>query len=189
MNASDIIDEILRREGSIFTNKPADRGGATKFGITQKTLGAYRGRPATVEDVMRLTEPEARSIYFMVYVRGPGFNRIEDADLMGLVIDCAVNHGQNRTTKWIQKIVGVQEDGILGPVTADAINKHDPAVLYKKLLARRVRFYGEIINEDWKRAMDIAHKTPGLSDDMALSRLQAMFAEGWCDRAAEFIEA
>ena len=33
-----LINEIINREGRKFTNLPADKGGPTKFGITQKTL-------------------------------------------------------------------------------------------------------------------------------------------------------
>jgi len=69
-----ILDRIIRREGG-YVNHPADRGGATNFGITAQTLGNWRklGRPATVAEVMALTETEARAIYRQQYIAGPGF--------------------------------------------------------------------------------------------------------------------
>lgn len=189
MNVSDLISEIILREGGDkFTNIGADRGGATKYGVTQATLSKYRGRPASVQDVKDLTEKEARAIYLQLYVRGPNFHLINDERLMTLAVDCGVNHGQPRAIKWLQELVGVKADGIFGPITAAAINRQDPEKLYKRLLARRVRFYGAIIANDWKRAMRKAKATPGLQDDMALSDLQAMFAGGWLNRAAGFIE-
>src|SRR5690606_41674791 len=36
-----IIDDIIRREGTAYTEHPSDRGGATKYGITQSTWDDY----------------------------------------------------------------------------------------------------------------------------------------------------
>lgn len=188
MNVSGIITEILEREGSKYTNDPADKGGPTKYGITQKTLSDYRGRPVTADEVSRLTEPEARSIYFQLYVRGPGFQKIIDEPLMALAVDCGVNHGQERAIEWLQELVGVRADGEFGPVTADAINRHDPTRLYLKLVSRRVRFYGEIVTRDWQRLVEQARKTASPDDDAVLSKMQAKYSLGWANRAAEFID-
>lgn len=190
IGVGELITEVMRREGwDKFTNHAADRGGPTKYGITQKTLSAARGRPASIQDVRDLSEAEARSIYFTLFVRGPGFSLINDERLLSLAVDCGVNHGPERVIKWLQEIVGVTKDGKLGPITAARINSYDPGRLFYLLAGRRVRFFGEIITRDWKRAMEKAKATPSLADDMALSELQAMFAHGWCNRVAEFIES
>lgn len=168
MNVGKIIADIMAREGSQYTNDPIDRGGPTKFGITQKTLSEFRARPVTPEEVAELTEEEARSIYFQLYVRGPGFGKIVNDRVMTLAVDCAVNHGRSRCIKWLQAIAGVTQDGVLGPVTADAINRMDGQTVYKRLLAQRVRSYGRLVTDD---------------------PTQARFAAGWANRAAEFIEA
>ena len=42
MTETDIIDEVISREGDIFTHHVADKGGPTKFGVTAKTLGVWR---------------------------------------------------------------------------------------------------------------------------------------------------
>jgi lysozyme family protein len=63
-----IISDLLAREGG-FVNHPADRGGATKFGITQDTLSAWLGRAASVEDVRALTASEAGAIYRQRFIR------------------------------------------------------------------------------------------------------------------------
>lgn len=190
MNTSELITEIMRREGwDKYTNRPADRGGPTKWGITQAALADYRGKPVTAEDVQALDEREARDIYIQNYVRKPGFGRIRDGRLMALAVDCGVNHGPARAVRWLQQIVRVIPDGQLGPITAAAIERADPEETYYRLLGKRLRFYGQIVTEDWKRALEKARKTPGLEDDLALSELQAMFAHGWLNRAAEFVEA
>ena len=72
MTDTAIIDAILRREGG-FVDHPADQGGPTKYGVTQRTLKQYRGRSVTVGDLRDLGESEARLIYQRLYITGPGF--------------------------------------------------------------------------------------------------------------------
>lgn len=162
-----IIGEILRREGG-FSDHAADGGGATNLGITRATLQAWRQRPVSVQDVRDLTEGEARAIYRARYLTEPGLHRIADPYVLSLAFDCAVNHGPQRVIRWLQKIVGVVDDGIFGDATEVAVNTHEPVRLYHRLIARRIVFYGEIV-----------HRDPS----------QHVFILGWLRRAAEFLEA
>lgn len=166
MTPNAIIDDILRREGG-YVDHPSDRGGPTNHGITQATLAEWRGKPVTVADVMALTSTEAREIYRETYITRPGFLAIENDAVRALAVDCAVNHGASQAVKLLQAAARVFTDGIFGAVTRDAVNRMTAAVLYRRLCAARVRLYGEIIT-----------KRPS----------QAVFASGWMNRAAEFIE-
>jgi len=167
MDAETIIDQIIRREGG-FVNHPADRGGPTKYGITQATLSRWRrGEPVSPSDVEALTEDEARRIYRTLYITRPGFHMIEHAPLRALVVDCGVHHGVRRAAEWLQEAAGAPVDGIVGPVTLKAVNGGDGHKLYRKVLATRAGFYGWIIARD---------------------HAQAVFAKGWMKRLAEFIE-
>ena len=98
-----ILDDILRREGG-YVNHPADRGGATNFGITAQTLGAWRklGRAATAAEVQALTETEARAIYRQQYITGPGFETIAHPALLHLLVDAGVHSGPKRAVQWLQ---------------------------------------------------------------------------------------
>ena len=58
-SVDEMIDDILRREGG-YVNHPADRGGPTNYGITQKTLSRYIGRAALTSEVKNLSEDVAR---------------------------------------------------------------------------------------------------------------------------------
>lgn len=161
-----MLDAVIRREGG-YVDHPNDRGGPTNFGITLNALTTWRQRPTTAEDVRNLGESEARAIYLARYLTEPGLNKISDPYVLSLAFDCAVNHGPQRAVRWLQKIVGVIDDGNLGPVSEVAINSYEPVRLYQKLLARRIVFYGEIVDRD---------------------RSQADFILGWLRRAAEFVE-
>lgn len=162
---AEIIDAVLKHEGG-FVNDPADRGGATNWGITQATLTAWRQRPVTVEDVRALTKGEAKRIYLALYIDRPGFNQIRDPRVRHLAVDSGVNHGVRRPIQWLQTLVGAKVDGKLGPKTAAAINE-DAGRLFDRLLAVRIRFYGAIISGN---------------------QSQARFAKGWLNRATSFLD-
>lgn len=142
------ITAILKREGG-YVDCADDKGGPTNFGVTQTTLADWRGHPVSKEDVRALTETEARAIYRKNYITNPGFDKITDERLFNLVVDCAVNHGVERARNWYSEL----------PRDESA---------YVKLLARRIRFYGQIIS-----------KNPS----------QSVFASGWLSRVSEFVEA
>ena len=127
------IDPILEREGG-YVNHPADKGGPTNFGITQATLAAWRNRPVTAFEVSQMSREEAVAIYEAKYVK-PFERFANNAPLMALIVDSAVQHGPARVEKWLQ-----------------AIPSTDPTVNYKLLLRRRIEFYGEIITADPKQA-------------------------------------
>src|ERR1041384_4619075 len=125
--AADIIDDLIRREGSTYSDHPADRGGPTKYGITLRTLRAWRHRiePSQItdaSDVEALTEEEARAIYTAMYVINPRFIELNDVRLQALLVDCGVQHGTERATRWLQEALGVKVDGDLGPLTLAAAN-------------------------------------------------------------------
>lgn len=177
-----VIDAILRREDwPRYTDRPSDRGGPTKGGITLDTLAAWRKRPVTAADVAALDEAEVRAIYRSRYVDGPGFARIADADLRELVIDSGVNHGTGRASTWLQDAVNdaagrplLKVDGAVGPKTLAAVNAAEAAGLWRSVFASRMRFYGQIITGDARKR--------GRTEDDALN------AAGWLNRLSEFID-
>lgn len=170
-----LIADVLDREGG-YSNRAPDRGGPTNFGITQATLSAYLRRPASIADVQNLSRDTAVQIYTQIYLTAPGIGRIADDALRGLVFDAAVQHGPARAVQWLQALVGTATDGVIGSITFSYIAAHDSGSLYRRYLARRLCFYGEIISADAKRGTP-----PEIS--------QAQNAAGWMNRLAPFIEA
>ncbi len=134
----EVLPRVLRREGG-YVEHPADPGGATKFGITPSTLARARGRPVSAAEVRELTQAEAADIYRRFYweaVRAdalpPG---VDEA-----VFDLAVHSGPGRAVKLLQRLLGVAEDGIIGPKTLAALAERDPASLVEALAAARLAF-------------------------------------------------
>lgn len=158
-----VIDGLIEREGRAFTNHPADKGGPTKFGITQATLAKWRGRPVSAQEVEALAETEARVIYRELYICGPQFQRIADAILRNHVVDAGVNHGVGWAARRLQEAAGVQADGILGPISLRAINEaNGPKTMHLAFCARRYAKYARIVAAD-----------PS----------QLVFVRGWVNRA------
>lgn len=163
-----IINDIIRREGG-FINHPIDRGGPTKYGITAKTLENWHhlGRTATSDEVARLTESEAREIYHHQYIVEPGFDAIANQALLALLVDSSVHSGPQKAVQWLQEALGVTVDGVIGPNTLAALAATDQNKLYTKVLGVRLRHLGRLITNDPK---------------------QSVFAAGWMNRMAEFVE-
>jgi lysozyme family protein len=173
MSVETIIDDIIEREGREYTDRAADRGGPTKFGITIAALSEYRTRECTADDVINLQEAEARAIYRMNYVTRPGFAKITNEIVRAFVVDSAVQHGATAATKMLQTAACVVADGKLGDATEYAVNRMPPRQLFINLYIARQLFYGEIIAHD-----------PELKQAVASGyvHLQAQNALGWARR-------
>ena len=161
-----IIDAIIEREGG-YVDHPADRGGPTHFGITITKLREWRGvQSVTANDVRMMRRSEAEQIYLSDYIRKPGFHLIPDDHLRNHVIDFGVNSGPGTAVRKLQKIVGVPQDGIIGPQTLNAIRRMGAAKVNNLLMAERIKFIGKIVSSDHS---------------------QAAFINGWLNRALEFM--
>ena len=64
----DALVLIFGHEGG-YVNVRTDKGGPTKYGVTQRTLSNYRGAKASIEDVKLLTLSEAEAIYRQDYAK------------------------------------------------------------------------------------------------------------------------
>lgn len=188
MNTGELLDQILAREGG-YVDHPADKGGPTNHGITLPTLSRYLGRSASLAEIQALDASNARNIYADLYIRRPGFNQIINDHLRALVVDCAVNHGISRATRWLQEAVGVAADGVLGPITAGAVNAADSRAIYCAVLEKRVAFFGAIIVSDYRNRREAVRAARTYEQALTqIERMQAVFAAGWCNRLAEFLQ-
>lgn len=144
----EIIADIIRREGSQYTDRPSDSGGPTKFGITQRTLGLYRGSYATAKDVQALTEGEAKRIYEKKYINDPGFLSVLaiSEPVAAELVDTGVNCGPPRAVEFFQRSLNalnrcgrdypdIPVDHECGPRTVQA---------YRALVATRGRINADL---------------------------------------------
>lgn len=173
MDLGETINDILRREGG-YVNHPADRGGPTKYGVTQATLSRYLGWAATEQEVQNMDQEIARDIYERNYYYGPRIDKLPEA-IQPFIFDCAVNHGPRRAIKFVQSVCNqagftpaLSIDGAMGPNTRKAAEQaynRMGAIFLEALLEERRNFYRVIVDHN-----------PS----------QKVFLEGWLNRVAEF---
>jgi lysozyme family protein len=163
-----LIARLIDREGGFVYHK-ADRGGPTKYGVTQKTLSAYRGYPVTAAAVEALSKAEAHSLYLAMFWEEPGFDSLNIPTILTeMIFDAGVHHGPGTAVKILQHAVGTKRDGDLGPKTYAATQDQEPEMLAARFMGARVEYIGKIITRD---------------------PTQAVFAHGWMSRMREFITA
>lgn len=132
-----VLAITLKHEGG-FVDHPRDPGGATNKGITIGTFRRYRPN-ATVADLKAISDADVERIYRDGYwspVAGDMLARGVDL----AVFDYAVNSGVGRAARHLQGVVGVNQDGTIGPMTLRAIEAMRGDELIRKLCARRLSF-------------------------------------------------
>lgn len=149
MEFDDLIGPLLEREGGgKYTNRKADRGGPTTFGVTQRVFSewlASHGR--TYRDVRSLTQDVATQIYFELYWKNANCPALPP-NIREVHFDSAVNHGVGRAAKLLQAAAGATQDGVIGPGTLRQVFGMSDMLLLYRYIVMRYRFYGQIIARD-----------------------------------------
>ena len=125
-----LVDAVIDREGG-FVHHPADRGGATRFGITEAVARAngYSG------DMRHFARPAAVALYRRLYWSAPGFDRIAERSpaLAAELFDTGVNMGPAVAVGFLQRALNalnrggsdyadVLPDGRIGAATLAALD-------------------------------------------------------------------
>lgn len=139
-NLAQTIKLVFGSEGG-YVNHPRDPGGATKYGITAATLGAWRklGRKATPDEVKRLTLAEAADILDSQYAEPLRYQDLP-AGLDYALFDYSTNSGPAQAVKTLQRVLGVEADGVMGAKTLDAIRRNTAPILIDDLCDARLKF-------------------------------------------------
>lgn len=151
---------VLVHEGG-WSDHPSDPGGKTMKGVIQRVYDAYRrSRSLGWQSVRYISEEELLDIYRAQYwnvVKGDVLPRGVDY----CVFDGAVNSGPYQSARWLQRVVGVRDDGIIGMVTLGAVDAYPDK-------AKLVREYG-------KKRLGMLHSL----------RTWPIFGKGWGRRVTE----
>ena len=134
MNFDEAFEKLLGHEGGLVEN-PADPGGLTKFGISQR---AYPG-----EDIRGLTVERAKLLYRRDYWGPAGCDAVPDV-LKASLFDTAVNAGVSRAVKLLQASVDVVQDGKLGPQTLQACQSMPASRLVARFQGNRLLFLADL---------------------------------------------
>ena len=132
------LDLMFGHEGG-YVNNPKDPGGATKYGITHRTLAAHRGVASVMpEQVKALSKEEATEIYRRSYWMQSGGDLLP-VGIDFMAFDYGVNSGPAQAIKSLQRVVGVTADGIVGAQTLAAVKAYN-GDLIGAYASERLRF-------------------------------------------------
>lgn len=122
-----------------YSNDPGDPGGPTNFGITIHDARTYWKPDATALDVRNMPKSVAADIYAKHYATPLRYDDLP-AGVDYAVLDYGINSGISRSAKVLQRIVGVHDDGIIGPLTLEAVSKVNSVDLINKIYDERLSF-------------------------------------------------
>jgi lysozyme family protein len=125
-----LIDGLIEREGG-YSNHPADKGGPTRFGITEAVARAHGYRGAMAQ----LPRDEAAAIYRRLYWLRPRFDEVarRAPRIAGELFDTGANMGPAVAATFLQRALtalnrngtdypDLTPDGRIGPRTLAALD-------------------------------------------------------------------
>ena len=109
------LNALLKHEGG-YVNHPSDPGGMTNLGVTKRVWEEWVGHEVDEKQMRALTPELVAPLYKKKYWdKVCGDELPSGVDLA--VFDLAVNSGPGRAAKMLQKVLGVTQDGAIGPQT------------------------------------------------------------------------
>jgi len=138
MTFDDVFSRLIDHEGG-YVNDPRDPGGETKYGISKR---AYPG-----VNIATLTLDQAKVIYKRDY-----WDRARCSELPHQVafqvFDTAVNSGIGQSIRFLQRAVGVADDGQVGPLTINAVRRMDAEAVAARFNGHRLEFMTKLSTWD-----------------------------------------
>jgi lysozyme family protein len=161
--------KLLRLEG-LYNNDPADRGGPTNMGITLATwkqVGYDKDQDGIIDkqDLRQLSREDVLHILRIHYWDRWHADEIKNQALAEMLVDWLWSSGRWGITI-PQRLLGLREDGIVGPRTLKKINEVNPNRFLLQIYNARVSFILNIIRSD---------------------PTQKRFERGWFNRLNDFL--
>jgi len=164
-NFDESLKIVLAHEGG-FVDNPDDHGGPTNFGLTLADLSCL-GLNSTTMVLKNLSQDQVSAIYRKLFWEPLQGDLIVSQKVADLLFDQGVLNGIGTVVRFVQRIVGVPADGILGPQTLGKINTTSATRIEALFVAAELRRY-----------VQIAGSNPS----------QMQFLRGWVNRSADLLE-
>lgn len=151
----DCLAVILHNEGG-YVNDPVDPGGATNYGITQRTYDNYRDRRALARQTVRnISMAEVSDIYQSSYWQPTAAQLPVPLDLC--YFDSCVNNGVGNAAYILREALGVAlSNGAISTAEWEALSvlvaAYDPVVLATQFCDQRWGFFQSIVQKNPKMA-------------------------------------
>ena len=136
---------LLKRFEGGFSNNPNDAGGPTMRGVTLKTFRSFYGEGRTVADLRNMTDEQWAHIMKAYWDRVRG-DQIVDQRVANMFADWYINSGSHAIRN-VQRALGVDVDGIVGPKTLQRINGN-PDDVFELIRRTRLNYYYRLVQND-----------------------------------------
>lgn len=137
MKFDEAFKRLIGHEGEL-SDHPKDKGGLTKFGVSQRSYPNI--------DIKALTLDDAKTLYKRDFWDALQMEHLPDGVRFDL-FDMAVNSGVSQAVKTLQRAVGAGEDGKLGPVTIACVRDLSDAQVVARFNGARLVFMTNL--RDW----------------------------------------
>ena len=160
MNFDQAFDRLISHEGG-YSDDRNDlgnwTGGRVGVGELKGTKFGIAAHSYPYLDIKNLTLEQAKEIYRRDFwdILGEAHSSIKFQ-----VFDAAVNHGHGNAIRFLQRAVGVADDGAWGKVSQAALNRMETNDVLLRFVAYRLKFWASL------RTFDI-------------------YGRGWTNRGAE----
>jgi len=139
MNFDQAFEALIGHEGN-YINHVSDPGGETKYGISKRSYPSL--------DIRGLTLAEAKAIYRRDFWDRAQLDKLHP-DLAFDIFDGAVNSGIGQSIRWLQRAIGVADDGVVGPLTLAQINREqDTSAIRARFNGHRLEFMTKLSTWD-----------------------------------------
>lgn len=127
-----------------FVDDPDDPGGATNMGVTIATWrkqGYDKNGDGVIDvkDLKKITEEDAKRIMRLNYWNRWKADQIADQSVANILVDWVWGSGAKGITI-PQGLLGVKQDGAVGPITLSALNSVDGRQMFDKLMQARKEY-------------------------------------------------
>ena len=181
------FEEAIARWEGLYQDNPNDRGNyahghdgsvrlvGTMRGVTPDAYATFKcvDTVTVTPDIMRaITLGTAAQIAVSLYFVAPRLHLLQWSPALAIIADVCWGSGARRAISMLQQLIGVSQDGEVGPVTEHTLdaylNEHPIDAACNALLSLRESFYINI-------------SRPGTKN--------AVFRNGWLNRARWFSTA
>lgn len=184
---------ILKWESRMFVNDPIDPGGATKDGITLDTwrhLGYDKNHDGVIDvnDVKLIDDADFQAILKKGYWDRWQADLIKSQAIANITVDWVWASGI-WGIRIPQRLLGLKEDGVVGPKTIEAVNAADQALFFNKVKFARLKFVDDCVSHsvDVYTAAQLAAGKPTPTHEELVKKTSLRFRQGWINRISDFV--